>query len=824
MRRFVGLVVLLLFTIPFGISISGCAKKSATVQFCNGGDSGPQVGQLTTITLTPKVYGISLNYGAIGQITAPAATDCKGNTVSVPSYTYGSADTSKTIVDVQPTTGRVCAGTWNRNSGAGVADYTYCIPNNKSGTFSVVASAEGANSNPLPVYVHPTVTNVVLGAPSSAADCNGPDPATNCSPAAYSTSSTSCTINPTNGCCTAPLATSTAYVSNSCLSQGATGQLAARVYAGTGTSQTNISCIVGHPSYTPQTASIVTIDENGVATAQAPGSTIITSTLSNAGSSAGFFSTCPPTNITLTAPGFSGDAASVNPNNPLPLNTVVTDKNGTVLTGLTLEFVSTTPTTIPGGSSTITPLFPGAAGITAICQPPSCNPSPFNQIGLYGNGTPVLSNNLQVTAPGKNSTALYIGSTNSQYIVPVDFTTNIVGAPVRLPFVPNSMVISNDGSSIYMGSANELMTFNALTNSLSSQDTTVMGQVLAVSPDNTTLVITDPTRQLVYLYSSTGSTSTASAIQTQYGGIGTHAEFSPDSQTVYITTGSPDATTPGYSNTTCPAADTLVAGACIQPGSQLLVHATLTGWSSITLNPTSPAVTASDVAITVPSAGAFLAGPTTTARGQCPVTTTATVNGLPSTSNVFYPQAYSGGPATDRIAATDDGLHILGATAATNTLVDLSFSPPGVPTGPCNPAGTTFQPTAGAPLALPGVTATAITGIDPTSDSSVAFVTYTGTGGVLPYYLPGTGTIAKIPLLQPTTASTAPVAPVAGVVSADNSTVFVGTSGDNEVHLIDRSTLTDDPTKAIAPNLPPISGSGAAVPNLLVQRPRKSIS
>jgi hypothetical protein len=790
MRRFVGLVVLLLFTIPFGISISGCAKKSATVQFCNGGDSGPQVGQLTTITLTPKVYGISLNYGSIGQITAPAATDCKGNTVSVPSYTYGSADTSKTIVDVQPTTGRVCAGTWNRNSGAGVADYTYCIATNKTGTFSVVASADGANSNALPVYVHPTVTSVVLGAPSAtSADCMGSDPATNCSPAAYSTSPTSCTINPSNGCCTQPLATSTAYVSNACISQGTTGQLAARVYAGTGSSQTNISCQVGHPTYTPQTASIVTIDENGVATAQAPGSTIITSNLANAGSSAGFFSTCPPKTIVLSAPGFSGPSASINPNNPLPLNAVVTDTNGTVLTGLTLEFVSTTPSTIPG-ASTITPLFPGAAGITAICQPPSCNPSPFNQIGLFGNGTPVLSNNFNVTSIGKNSTALYIGSTNSQYIVPIDFTTNVIGSPVRLPYVPNSMVISNDGTSIYMGSANELMTFNALTNSLSAQDTTVMGQVLAVSPDNTTLVVTDPNRQLVYLYSSTGTTSTASGIQTQYGGVGTHAEFSPDSQTVYITT------------TT----------------NQLLVHSALTGWSSITLgNP------ATDVAITVPSAGAFLAGTTTTARGQCPVTTTTTVNGLPTTTNVFYPDAGVTAPATDLLAATNDGKHMIGATASSDSLIDISL-PSGVPTGECDPAGPKFDATPGAPLTFAGVTPTAITGVDPTSDSTIAFVTYTGTGGVVPYYTPGTGTIANIPLLQVTGNPSAPVAPVTGVISADNFTFYVGTSGDNEVHLINRTTLTDDPTKAIAPNLPPATGSGSAVPNLLVQRPRKSTS
>src|SRR5690242_594840 len=148
MRRFGCLVILLLFSIPFGISISGCSRHSTAVEFCNGGDSGPQVGQLKTITLSPKVYGVSLNYGDIGQIGAPSGTDCKGNSVTVSNYTYGSTDTTKSIVDVQPNTGRVCAGTWNRNSGAGVADYTYCIATNKSGTASVIASAQGANSNP----------------------------------------------------------------------------------------------------------------------------------------------------------------------------------------------------------------------------------------------------------------------------------------------------------------------------------------------------------------------------------------------------------------------------------------------------------------------------------------------------------------------------------------------------------------------------------------------------------------------------------------------------------------------------------------------------
>jgi hypothetical protein len=104
----------------------------------------------------------------------------------------------------------------------------------------------------------------------------------------------------------------------------------------------------------------------------------------------------------------------------------------------------------------------------------------------------------------------------------------------------------------------------------------------------------------------------------------------------------------------------------------------------------------------------------------------------------------------------------------------------------------------------------------PTSDSSVAFITYTGSGGVLPAYAPaasGPGTTTYIKLSGTATA------PIAGVISADNTTLYVGTSGDNLVHLINRSTLTDSST--LAPNL--TSPTGTIVPvNLLVQKPRKT--
>ena len=313
MRRFVTLFFLLLFTIPFGISISGCGKRDPTT-FCSGG-SGPLVGQVATITLQPKIFGISLNYGNIGQVGSPTANDCKGNTATATAYTYGVFDANgkadMTIADVVPSTGRLCAGTWNRNTGGGVADFTTCNPTNKTGTVYVVASANGATSNPLPLFIHPIVTSVVLGNPS-----------------------TDCTNDPSSDCC--PIVqqagvTAPKYDGNSCLSQNNTGLLVARAYANAGnTPADNITCQVGHLAYTAQTAGIVTIDENGVATAQAPGSTVVSANISNASSSAGLFATCPPASIVLKVPPTSSsnpNSVVVNLNNTQPINATVLDTN-----------------------------------------------------------------------------------------------------------------------------------------------------------------------------------------------------------------------------------------------------------------------------------------------------------------------------------------------------------------------------------------------------------------------------------------------------------------------------------------------------------------
>jgi hypothetical protein len=782
-----GLALLLFFAIPFGMSVTGC-KHALAPTYCNGLDSGPVVGQVAFITLSPTLAttGESLSYGQIGQGLSATSIDCKSNPVTVSKYTYASSDMS--VGDINPATGQVCAGTWNRNSGGGVADFTTCIPFTTPPSSSLVyvtATADGAVSNAIPVYIHPVVTSVELGSPST--NCTT-DPATNCT------------------CPGLPAATTSAtpYNQTSCVSQNATAQLIARVYANGGTTAAdNITCEVGHLSFSAQSASsVATIDQNGVATADQPGSTIITASVSNSASasSAGFFSTCPPASIQLTAPGQTGSNINVSLNNLQPLTATVFDKNGVQLTGLQLEYVSTTPQTIPAGSGSVTPIFPGSATITAVCQPNTCNPAPFSQIGYLGNGTPLTSNGITVTSAGTSTSVIYIASTQSQYIEPLDFTTGQSSALIKLQYVPNSMVISQDGSTLYLGSQQGMEVVSTANNAQSTTYPSVQGTVLAVSPDGGTVIVTDPIRQTVSLV-----VGASGAVATQYGGVGTSAAFTPDSVTAYI-----------------PAT---VSGAPV-----LLTHSAATNWQSTPL-----AETYTSVAVAVPAVGAYFAGHSTTdGRSYCPSNVSTTAGTPPGETNAFAPLADTKVAITDQIAATTDGRHILGATVTpTATLTDISI-PAGLPVGACPSVVPPpyFPTTLNAPILLPGITATSITGVDPATNSALAFVTYTGASGKLPEYIPattGAGTLTYFTLANGATSASAPVA---GVFSTDNHNFYVGTSGDNQVHILSITGTTVAETGVITPQLPCTTGSNqvptptcttgtVVAPNLIAQHPKK---
>ncbi|HEY5382690.1 MAG TPA: hypothetical protein VIJ65_10565 [Acidobacteriaceae bacterium] len=774
-RRLVSLAVPLFFTVPFGLSVVGCGHKSAPVVFCNSGDSGPVVGQVASISLAPAlaVTGESLNYGQMGTQLSATAQDCQGNNVSVNKFTYASNDATKLYADVNPSSGQVCAGSWNRNTGNGIPDYTVCTPPATpppSNEFLITASAEGAASNPIAVFVHPVVTAVELTTPSG-----------------------SCSTDKTTDCCpnvtTTPEAPAAAYDVAKCVSQNNRVQLVARVLS----NGTNITCQVGHLTFAAEGATnIVSIDQQGFATANQPGSATITAAVSNstAASNAGFFSTCPPASIALaaTGPGAGQNPVNVALNNALPLTATVKDTAGNPITGLSLEFNSTTPQTISASGGSVVPKFPGSATITAVCQPGVCNPSPLSQIGYLGNGKPITSNGITVNTAGTSGTVIYIGSTSSQYLVPVDFTLNQQGAPLKLPYVPNSMVISQDGSTIYLGSPQGMMTVATGSNTLTAANQAIPGTVLSVSPDNSTAVVTDPSRQTVSLVTPQGG------IASSYGNVvGTSAQWSPDSQTVYITT----------------TTDTL------------LTHSAFNNWR---VTPTDEVY--SDVAVMVPSIGAYFAGPgTTQGRSYCSTTTIATPasdGNAPTTANEYFPLADTVATRTDQVAATTDGHHILGAGLAAGgpaaVLSDIALPTPAPEALACTTAalgtGVTFSSTF-TPHPLSSITATAITGVDPASNSAVAFVTYTGTSGQLPLYLPGTGTVNYVQLSDGATA------PVAGVFSTDNLTFYVGTSGDDQVHLISvTGTTAKESGTVIAPKLTDANGAPVA-PNLIVQRPKR---
>ncbi|HEY1254180.1 MAG TPA: hypothetical protein VGF01_05325, partial [Terracidiphilus sp.] len=490
MRRFLTLISLLCLAIPAGISISGCSRDPGA-DYCNGLGYGLKITQVSAITLQPATTGYSMAYGQTRNVSSPAAVTCKGTLASVPSFSYGTSNNQ--LVDISPS-GNICAGTWNRNSGGGIANYTVCnppdpLPSTNGLPYSVVyitASAQSIVSNPVPVFVHAPATSVSLvttplsggagqqcysqgtKATLDAQVCYaGTDSFGN--PKQYLLCAPSSVTNPKSAC---------------------TDGLAPGV-----TSVPSCSSAVGILTYSVNNTAIASIDANTTTTtitAEQPGTTPILASLSTSGSSAGFFSTCPPKSISVTLAN-GKTSGNITQGVTQDLVTSVVDTLGNPLTGLSLTYQSTDPADISvSGNGAITTSFPGTASIYALCEPSTCNPSPIYETGLYGTGLPIASNPVKITTPGTASDYLWFGAPGqSQYIFPIDLLTGTAGTSARLPYVPNSMVMDPQGNSIYLGSPHELMIFSTSNGSLAAQNTSVPGVVLAVSPDGSTVLIND---------------------------------------------------------------------------------------------------------------------------------------------------------------------------------------------------------------------------------------------------------------------------------------------------------------------------------------------
>ena len=811
MRRFLTLICLLGLAIPAGISISGCVRNPAG-NYCNGLGYGLKLTDVANLTLQPQIAGISLAYGQTTAVLQPAATTCKGDAASIASGSLSWGTTNNQLVDISPN-GGICAGTWNRNSGGGIPDYTYCsypnpLPSTGGLPYSIAyitASADAVTSNPVAVYVHAPISSISLV--TTSVSNSGPQQcfsqnqqaqldAQECFTATYNG------ITNQYELCAPPSVTS-GFACPGGLPPGVT-------------SVPECTSSIGTLNFLSSNSSVAKINSTtNVITAEQPGTTVISASLSQTASSAGYFSTCPPKSISIALANGSTKGV-VTQGVVQNLTTNVIDTQGNSITGLALDYESTNPIDITtGGAGSITATYPGVATLTALCKPPGCNPAPINELGLNGTGLSITSNPVDVIVPGTTSDFVWAAAPGqSQYFYSVELLTGTPGSTVRLPFVPNSMVMDQAGVNLYFGSPRELMTYSTNGNTLTRQDPSVPGVVLAVSPNDNYLLINDQIRGLFYLYNVSGS------VVSTFGGLGAAAAWTQDSNTLYIA----DSAALGGSHT-----------------NTLYVHDANSGWSTYDLSASGGS---QNLAVTVPGLGAWLAGNPTVDHTWCPsgtVGNNATIQ--------FYPQ-----PSTDSLAiptsvlgATSDGQHILGASLSGSsiTLDDIGLNiPPSLayPAAECpeTASGTTqtlspisTNPVLNGSVNLTGVTnATAVnqvvTGTAPTTASAtnaapIAFVTYntasaSTTAAQLPYYLPrttGLGPVGYVTFADSTSA-TPPTAPLTGTFSPDHSIFFVSTAGDDELHFIGvpaNLSTTSPPTDSqqLMPALPactPVSAGG----------------
>ena len=423
----------------------------------------------------PQTTGISLAFGQTTQISSPQAKTCQGTDASVTSYSYGT--TNNQLVDISPT-GSICAGTWNRNTGGGIANYTICnFPNPLPSTGGlpygdayITASADSVTSNPVEVFVHPQVTSMSL----VLRHVRRPQNCTSQTQTAQ-LDAQACFVGASNQqqlLC----APSTASAPYACLPAPACS----------GASIPDLLRRARHTLVRPRNASRLNQPGHKRDNRRASRHDCrhrlsrrrhprpVTSPSARRRPSTSRWPTVP-----LPGPLLRASSRTSLPPSPIP--TAIQSP------------VSRSTTNPPTRSTSRLPRAEASAPLSPASPPstPSASQAPAIlrrsiEIGLYGTGLPISSNPVTVTTPGTASDFVWFGSPGqSQYFEPIELLTGTVGATVRLPYVPNSMVMDKGANSLYFGSAHELMVYAAFSNTLTRQDPNAPGVVLAVSPTTT---------------------------------------------------------------------------------------------------------------------------------------------------------------------------------------------------------------------------------------------------------------------------------------------------------------------------------------------------
>src|SRR5882724_4979814 len=402
---------LLLFAVTaLAASLPGCGKKSSGVA-------------VTTIQISPA--SLSLEQGKFSGLSV---ADNNGTAIAVGRITWQASDGSALSVGVLAGVPTVCAGSWDSLTAP-----TVCTPG-PAKAIQLTASSGGATSAPITVFVHQHIERLVAS----------------------------------------PLASP---VSNCGTGLSAPSQFAAAGFADYQVLATNngndITSTVGPITWNSANSTVVTLTTagNGLlfnqvrATAKTPGQTSFFATAAGATSAPLTFTTCPVASIALATSTGGNSLTFPKGAAAQTITATVRDAAGLVLTSPPITWSSTNPTVAPVSTTgVITGAQTGAASITASCLPTNCN------IGFFPPGSnvqapvyPAVGIGVTVTGAASSTTA-YAASSGCwdrangpvlgclSFIIPIPQTTNSPGVPIALPNTPTSMLISESGTEIYVGS------------------------------------------------------------------------------------------------------------------------------------------------------------------------------------------------------------------------------------------------------------------------------------------------------------------------------------------------------------------------------------
>lgn len=449
---------------------------------CGGSSSNKNT--VAVVNLAPAT--ISIVAGQVSQLSVSALNSAAGAVTTT--FTFNSTDPN--LVTVSPA-GVVCGGVWD-------STFVTCNGNNAAGvpltgTATVTASAAGITSSPVTVSVHPSVTSIQ--------------------------------ISPT----TLP----------GCISHSNTAQFTAKAF----NNGNDITSSIGQFSWASSNGSVVSVDANGLATANSPGLAGIVASVGGVTSQSVPFNTCMPQRLILhltgDPPGQPTEATTLAVGQTQTIQADMIDTNGVVTLGAPVTISSNNPAvaTVAGASSgsTLTATAPGGAGLVAVCAPPKCG-SGVNQ--------PVYSNLFGVNVTGTSpATTVYVGTTTipapgtSPAIVPIDTSKSppAPGTPIVLPGAPTSMAFTSDGLKLYVDTSSGLVSVDALSNSATLLDADAIGTILAVSPDGTKVIISNVKFQLdihsqrIFIFDSSNNTLQTFILP---GAVG--AAFTSDGFKAYI--------------------------------------------------------------------------------------------------------------------------------------------------------------------------------------------------------------------------------------------------------------------------------------------------